>query len=107
MLLLTCPSCGVTAEETEFAPGGQAHIRRMGPGSDDAAFADYLFERKNPRGRAPRALAARLRLRQVVQPRPRHPDPRGLRRLSRPRPEPPEAVVAAIRARHPGWEFGA
>ncbi len=50
MLLLTCPACGVTAEETEFAPGGQAHLKRMGPGATDAAFADYLFERTNPRG---------------------------------------------------------
>lgn len=50
MLLLTCPNCGVTAEETEFAPGGEAHLKRMGPGSDDDAFADYLFARKNPRG---------------------------------------------------------
>jgi sarcosine oxidase subunit delta len=50
MLLLTCPCCGVAAEETEFAPGGEAHLRRMGPGSSDEAFGDYLFERRNPRG---------------------------------------------------------
>lgn len=50
MLLLTCPHCGVSAEETEFTPGGEAHLTRRGPGSDDAAFADYLFERRNPRG---------------------------------------------------------
>jgi len=50
MLLLTCPECGVTAEETEFAPGGEAHLTRMGPGSDDEAFRDYLFQRRNPRG---------------------------------------------------------
>ncbi|MSU89767.1 sarcosine oxidase subunit delta [Rhodobacteraceae bacterium 2CG4] len=50
MLLLTCPCCGVSAEETEFHPGGEAHLKRSGPGSDDAAFRDYLFARKNPRG---------------------------------------------------------
>ncbi len=50
MLLLTCPCCGVSGEETEFAPGGEAHIRRVGAEGDDAAFADYLFERRNPRG---------------------------------------------------------
>lgn len=50
MLLLSCPYCGVTAEETEFAPGGEAHLTRMGPGSSDAEFEAYLFERKNPRG---------------------------------------------------------
>ena len=50
MLLLTCPCCGVSAEETEFAPGGEAHLKRMSPGSDDIAFADYLFQRRNPRG---------------------------------------------------------
>lgn len=50
MLQLTCPHCGVTAEETEFAPGGEAHLKRFGPGSDDSAFEGYLFYRKNPRG---------------------------------------------------------
>ncbi len=50
MLSLTCPCCGVEAEETEFAPGGEAHRKRQGPGSDDADFAAYLFERRNPRG---------------------------------------------------------
>lgn len=50
MLLLTCPHCGISGEETEFAPGGEAHIARSGPGSDDAAFEAYLFERRNPRG---------------------------------------------------------
>lgn len=50
MLLLTCPCCGVAAEETEFAPGGEAHLKRRGPGDGDEAFAAYLFERRNPRG---------------------------------------------------------
>lgn len=50
MLILTCPCCGVTAEETEFHAGGEAHLTRHGPGSDDDAFHDYLFLRENPRG---------------------------------------------------------
>ncbi|MEO9517434.1 MAG: sarcosine oxidase subunit delta [Paracoccaceae bacterium] len=50
MLLLTCPNCGVSAEETEFHSGGEAHLKRFGPGSDDVEFEEYLFRRKNPRG---------------------------------------------------------
>ena len=50
MLILTCPVCGVTAEETEFHAGGEAHLKRFGPGSEDQDFEDYLFMRENPRG---------------------------------------------------------
>ena len=50
MLMLTCPHCGLTVEETELAPGGEAHLRRAGPASDDAAFETYLFLRENPKG---------------------------------------------------------
>ncbi|WP_316015637.1 sarcosine oxidase subunit delta [Roseobacter sp. HKCCA0434] len=50
MLHLTCPNCGVTGEETEFHPGGEAHLKRFGPGSSDEDFRDYLFQRENPRG---------------------------------------------------------
>ena len=50
MLYLKCPHCGVTAEETEFAAGGEAHLKRFGPGSDDGQFEGYLFYRKNPMG---------------------------------------------------------
>ncbi|MEM6906080.1 MAG: sarcosine oxidase subunit delta [Pseudomonadota bacterium] len=50
MLLLTCPYCGALCEETELAPGGEAHLTRYGPGSSDAAFEGYLFTRKNPKG---------------------------------------------------------
>lgn len=50
MLLIPCPHCGLSAEETEFAPGGEAHLERFGPGSDDAAFTSYMFERENPKG---------------------------------------------------------
>lgn len=50
MLTLHCPYCGVDAEETELSPGGEAHIKRAGPGSTDDDFDAYLFMRKNPRG---------------------------------------------------------
>lgn len=50
MLTLTCPYCGVTAEETELVPGGEAHIARHGPGSSDADFEAYMFARQNPKG---------------------------------------------------------
>lgn len=50
MLVLTCPHCGVSGEETEFHPGGEAHLKRFGPGASDAEFESYLFYRRNPKG---------------------------------------------------------
>jgi sarcosine oxidase, subunit delta len=50
MLTLTCPVCGIIADETELAPGGEAHLTRHGPDSSDADFKSYLFTRENPRG---------------------------------------------------------
>ena len=50
MLILTCPYCGVTAEETELQPGGEAHLKRVGPGGTDEEFEAYLFDRKNAKG---------------------------------------------------------
>ncbi|WP_299144808.1 sarcosine oxidase subunit delta [uncultured Tateyamaria sp.] len=50
MLILTCPCCGVTGEETEFHAGGEAHLTRFGPGSTDDDFESYLFMRENPKG---------------------------------------------------------
>lgn len=50
MLTLTCPHCGVMADETELAPGGEAHLKRHGPGSGDEDFEGYLFGRVNPKG---------------------------------------------------------
>ena len=50
MLTIHCPCCGVTAEETEFHAGGEAHLKRFGPGSSEADFEGYLFMRKNPKG---------------------------------------------------------
>ena len=50
MLMLHCPYCGIDADETELAPGGEAHLQREGPGADDEAVERYLFLRDNPRG---------------------------------------------------------
>jgi sarcosine oxidase subunit delta len=50
MLILTCPYCGVDADETELAPGGEAHLKRETVGASDEAFEDYLFRRENPKG---------------------------------------------------------
>ena len=50
MLLLECPYCGVTGEETEFHGGGEAHLKRYGPDASDEDFEGYLFQRENPRG---------------------------------------------------------
>lgn len=50
MLKLTCPSCGIQASETELAAGGEAHLKRYGPGASDEDFEAYLFLRRNPKG---------------------------------------------------------
>lgn len=50
MMILRCPYCGVDADETELAPGGEAHLKRYGPGSEDTEFEGYLFYRENPKG---------------------------------------------------------
>ena len=50
MLTLQCPYCGVKADETELAPGGEAHLKRFGPGSSDEELEGYLFGRENPKG---------------------------------------------------------
>ena len=50
MLILTCPYCHIDADETELAPGGEAHLTRHGAGASDGDFEGYLFHRKNPKG---------------------------------------------------------
>ena len=52
MLLIKCPWCGERAE-SEFSYGGEGGISRPGDPDklSDAEWADYLFMRKNPRGR--------------------------------------------------------
>lgn len=51
MLLIPCPWCG-PRDEAEFHYGGEAHIARPADPAalDDAAWADYLFMRENPKG---------------------------------------------------------
>jgi sarcosine oxidase, subunit delta len=51
VLLIPCPNCG-PRPEIEFRCGGEAHIARPSDPAkvDDAAWADYLFHRTNPKG---------------------------------------------------------
>jgi len=51
MLLIACPYCGLRPEN-EFRYGGEAHIARpLSPSAlDDAAWAEFLYFRSNPRG---------------------------------------------------------
>ena len=51
MMLIACPYCGPRAE-LEFRWGGDAHVARPEPGCDDAAWAAYLFQRRNVKGRS-------------------------------------------------------
>ena len=52
MLLIPCPFCG-DRPENEFRYGGEAHIvRPADPAAvDDAAWAEFLAMRRNPKGR--------------------------------------------------------
>lgn len=52
MLLITCPWCG-PRDETEFHYGGEAHLAYpTNPHAlTDAQWADYVFARRNPKGR--------------------------------------------------------
>jgi heterotetrameric sarcosine oxidase delta subunit len=51
VLLIRCPWCG-PRDETEFRYGGQAHLPYPADADalDDAAWAEYLFMRDNPKG---------------------------------------------------------
>ncbi len=51
MLTIDCPWCG-PRDETEFRYGGQAYVAYpTDPASlDDAAWAEYVFVRDNPKG---------------------------------------------------------
>ena len=104
MLMLKCPNCGVTAEETEFAAGGEAHLTRYISGSEDQVFSDYLFARKNPRGvhfeRWRHAFgcgkwfhAARCTATLEV-----------FGTYTAQTSTPPEDIIAAVKAKRPEWE---
>lgn len=51
MLLIECPWCG-PRDESEFSYGGEAHIVRPADpyALSDDEWADYLFNRTNPKG---------------------------------------------------------
>lgn len=49
MLQIPCPWCGVR-DEVEYRFGGESHLKRPGPDAADADWADYLFNRQNPKG---------------------------------------------------------
>ena len=51
MLHIDCPWCGLRAE-SEFSYGGEAHIARPADpyALSDDQWADYLFNRSNPKG---------------------------------------------------------
>ncbi len=54
MLLVTCPVCNATGDETDFHFGGQAHVARPATTDPtnitDQQQRDYLFIRHNPKG---------------------------------------------------------
>ena len=49
MLLIHCPHCGPRTE-TEFYCAGESHIQRPTLDVSDPVWADYLFNRENPKG---------------------------------------------------------
>jgi len=49
MLQIACPYCGIRDEE-EFRFGGESHVTRPSLDCTDAVWADYLFNRINPKG---------------------------------------------------------
>ena len=49
MLLIACPFCG-SRPESEFQCAGDADRRRPAADASDAAWANYLYVRANPRG---------------------------------------------------------
>jgi heterotetrameric sarcosine oxidase delta subunit len=49
MLRIQCPWCGVR-DEDEFRFGGPSHVSRPPDDCSDEQWADYLFNRENPRG---------------------------------------------------------
>lgn len=103
MLVLRCPYCGADCAETELSAGGEAHLKRFGPGSTSEAFATYLYERKNPKGvhfeRWRHSFgcgkwfhAARCTVTLEV-----------FGTYSAQVTEPPDEIIGAIQSRRPGW----
>ena len=63
MLVFKCPYCGIEADETELSPGGEAHLKRSGPGSSDEELEGYLFNRENPKRSEERRVGKECRSR--------------------------------------------
>lgn len=49
MLLIPCPYCG-PRNDSEFTPGGEAHIARPALSVDDQQWGEYLYYRENIKG---------------------------------------------------------
>lgn len=49
MLQIQCPFCG-SRDEADFSYGGESHVIRPSPNVTDAEWADYLYNRRNPKG---------------------------------------------------------
>jgi heterotetrameric sarcosine oxidase delta subunit len=49
MLQIQCPYCGMRDEE-EYRFGGESHLTRPTLEANDVVWADYLFNRINPKG---------------------------------------------------------
>ena len=105
MLILTCPYCGIRADETELAPGGEAHLTRHGPGSSDEEFEGYLFNRVNPRGvhfeRWRHAYGCGKWFHAARDTETLEVFGTYVAQVS----APPKDIVAAIKAKRPGWEM--
>jgi sarcosine oxidase subunit delta len=106
MLILHCPNCGIDCDETELHAGGEAHVKRHGPGASEDEFHDYLFAKQNPKGvhfeRWRHAFgcgkwfhAARCSVTLEV-----------FGTYPAQTLEPPKAITDRISAKRPGWSWG-
>jgi len=82
MLVLHCPNCGAECAETELAAGGEAHLKRFGPGSADDEFTGYLWFH-----------AARCTVTLEV-----------FGTYTAQTGTPPQHIIDTIKARRPGWK---
>ena len=105
MLILQCPYCGIHADETELHAGGEAHLKRFGPGASDDDFENYLFMRENLKGVhferwrhvngcGKWFLAARCTMTLEV-----------FGTYSAQTTEPPKEIKEKISAKRPGWKW--
>ena len=105
MLTLRCPYCDIDVCETELVAGGEAHLKRYGPGSSDEEFEDYIFMRPNTKGvhfeRWRHAMgcgkwfiAARDTVTLEV-----------FGTYPAQSTEPPAHIIAKIQEKHPGWSY--